>query len=304
MLQGEKETHVERIGAGRRLAAAILDWIVVSILIVAGISIYSTVRGAELGAAAQRAIGMPVTMSTIVNGDAWEEYGSRAEELVADIERMVEEDFTQAQLEEMGDIVEEHWEGKFPVDGRFTRDTIPFDFVLSMDEDSINEAIDDSFDAVIAAESPNLPSAQVNALRNEVKTVVGGFGAATLLPMVINFVVWLAFLPTIIWLLYGLIEGIFGRSIGKLIMGIGIKRADGDRAYSSTLLLRYAVKYSSALLMILAILLRSPAVAVAAGVAGFVVFVGMLVILGPEKRALYDFIAGTAVYRANAEPQE
>lgn len=289
---------MERIGAGRRLAAAIFDWIIVSILIVAGISIFVTARGTELGLEAQRAIGMPVTLSTVASGQAWDEYGRRAEDMVAEIERMVENDFTQDQLDAMGKILEDHWEGKLPVDGRFTRDSIPFDFILSMDENSLNEAIDESFDAILAAGNPDLPADRINALREEVKTVVGGFGVATILPMVINFVVWLAFLPTIIWLVYGLIEGIFGRSIGKLIMGIAIRRADGARAYASTLLLRYSVKYSATLLMILAILLRSPGVAVASGIAGLAVFVGMLVMLGPEKRALYDHVAGTAVYRA------
>ena len=295
---------MERIGASRRLPAAIFDWIIVSILIVAGISIYATVRGTALGVEAQRAMGIPVSMNSVFSGDAWDEYGRRSEDMVAEVERMLQEDFTEEQLRYMGEVLEEHWEGKLPIDGRITRDDVPIDFLLDMDEQSLNEAVDESFDVIIAAGRADIPPAKVNALRAEVKSVLNEFGVGTVVPMVIDFVIWLIFLPTIIWLVYGLIEGIFGRSIGKLIMGIAIRRADGERGFASTYLLRYAIKFSSALLMVLALLLRSPGVAVAAGVAGFVVFIGMLVILGPERRALYDFIAGTAVYRANAEPTD
>jgi uncharacterized RDD family membrane protein YckC len=295
---------VERIGISRRLPAAVLDWFILLVLTGIGITIYSAVGGARLGLEAQRAMGIAVTPDSVFSGAAWEEYGRRSEQMVAEIERMVRDDFTAAERNAMGEILEDHWEGKLPVDGRITRDNVPIDFLFGLNADSLNDAVDESFDAIIADPTANIPAGKANALRAEVKKVLADFGVATVLPRVIQFVVWLFFLPTVITLGYGLIEGLFGRSPGKFITGIVIRRDGGERAYSSTLLLRYTIKNASLLLMVLALLLRSPAVAMVSGAAGFVVFIGMLVMIGPERRAIYDFVAGTAVYRSNAVSDE
>jgi uncharacterized RDD family membrane protein YckC len=130
-----------------------------------------------------------------------------------------------------------------------------------------------------------------------VKSVVDEFQLGTLIPAAISFAVWLALLPLIVTLAYGLVEGLSGRSLGKLITGLTICSPDGERVYAGPLLLRYALKNAPLLLFVLALATRSPFLVGAGGVAFAVVLLGALVMLGPERRAIYDYLAGTAVYR-------
>ena len=117
------------------------------------------------------------------------------------------------------------------------------------------------------------------------------------MPAAISFAIWLMLVPLIVLLSYGLIEGLWGRSLGKLIVGLTITKPDGQRAYAGPLLLRYALKYSPFLLFVLALATRSLFLAQAACVAVGAVLISALVMLGPERRAIYDYLAGTAVYR-------
>ena len=286
-----KEDPVERVGAARRLPAAILDGFFMLILVVAGVTIYSVVGGAQLGMHAQQALGVPVTWNNIASDKLWEQYGRRSEEMARDIERIVLVDFTAEQAEFVGRTLSDSMEEYFAPDRLSLR------FFLDLDESELDALVDEAFDAVVAAGRSDISETDVNKLRTEVKSAMDEFGVGTIVPRVIDFAIWLLFLPTIIVLVYGLGEAIFGRSLGKLVTGIYIGRDDGERAYVGTLMLRYVVKNSPMLLLTLALLLRSPGLAIAAGAAAVVVTVGILVMLGPERRSVYDYIARTAVFK-------
>ncbi|MEE8441743.1 MAG: RDD family protein [Spirochaetia bacterium] len=282
---------MERVGVSRRLPAAILDGLFILILAGIGATIYATVGGARLALQAQKALGIPMTWNNLVSEDLWRQYGRRFEEMTGDIERMIQEDFTDEQTEFIGrtlsDSLEDH----------FAPDRLSVQFLLDLDEDDLNELVDEAFDSVIAAERADISAAKVNLLRDEVKKTMDEFGVGTIVPKVIGFAIGLAFLQAVIILLYGLGEAVFGRSLGKRALGIAISRDDGERAHAGNYMLRYALKNSPVLLLVLALLLRSPGVAAAAGVSVVVIALGLLVMLGPERRAIYDYIGGTAVVR-------
>ena len=289
---------MERAGVSRRLPAAILDGLFILILIGIGLTIYAAVGGARLGLQAQQALGIPVTWNSLASEDAWRQYERRSEEMVKDIERMIREEFTDEQAQFIGRTLSDSMEDYF------APDRLSVQFFLDLDEEDLNVLVDEAFDTVIAAGRADISAAKVNALRDEVKIAMDEFGVGTIVPRVIDFAIWLAFLPAIIILVYGLGEAVFGRSFGKLTLGIAIRRDDGERAYVSNYMLRYAIKNSPMLLLILALLLRSPGVAVAAGASVVVIAIGVLVMLGPERRAIYDYIARTSVCRIGPGERE
>ena len=247
---------------------------------------------------AQQALGYPVSWKSLTSDDLWQQYGRRSEEMVRDIEELILEEFTPGQAEFIGRTLGDSMERYF------LPDQLSVQFFLDLDEDDLNALVDEGFDSVIAAGRSDIGEADVNRLRAEVKEAMTEFGVGTIVPRAIDFAIWLAFMPVIIVLVYGLGEAVFGRSLGKLATGIAIRRDDGQRAYVGPLMLRYTIKNSPMLLLTLALLLRSPGLAVAAGVAMVVVFVGTLVMLGPERRAIYDYIARTAVFRGRDHAEE
>lgn len=235
---------------------------------------------------------IPVSWNNLASEDVWLQYGRRSEELVRDIEKIIEKDFTPEQAEFIGRTLGDSMEDYFDPD-RFS-----VQFFLDLDEADLNVLVDEAFDSVLNAGRSDISAAKVNALRSEVKIAMSEFGVGAILPKVIDFAIWLVFLPAIIILIYGLGEAVFGRSLGKLTLGIAIRRDDGERAYAGNYMLRYAIKNAPMLLLVLALLLRSPGVAASAGVSATVVAIGVLVMFGPERRAIYDYIAGTAVFSA------
>lgn len=282
---------MERVGFGRRFAAAILDGIFLFILVTIGVVIYAAVGGSRLALDAQRALGVPVTWNSVASEELWMQYERRAEEMVAGMERRVREEFTDEQAEFIGRTLAESFERYF-VPERFS-----LQFFLNLDEDQLDRMVDGAFDSVLAAGRSDIDAAEVNELRREVKVMMDEFALGTIVPRAISFALWLAFLPAIIVLVYGLAEGVFGRTLGKLATGIAVRRDDGDRAYAGATMLRFAVKYSPLLLVVPGLLLRSPALLAGGAVAVAVVLVGALPMLGSERRAVHDYISGTAVFK-------
>ena len=282
---------MERIGFGRRLSAAILDGIFLFFLVIAGVAIYAAVGGSRLALDAQNALGVPITWNSMASEELWSQYERRTEEMVARIESQIREDFTDEQAEFIGRTLADSFELYF-VPERFS-----LDFFLSIDDDKLDQMVDEAFDSVLAAGRSDIDPDKVNALRQQVKVMMDEFALGTILPRAISFAIWLAFLPALIVLIYGLLEGVSGRTLGKLAVGIGIRKEDGERAYAGTLMLRYAIKYSPMLLAMLGLILRSPGLLVASAAAVAVVIVGALPMLGPERRAAYDYISGTAVFK-------
>jgi uncharacterized RDD family membrane protein YckC len=103
----------------------------------------------------------------------------------------------------------------------------------------------------------------------------------------------------VLGLVYFLIEGFTGYTLGKLMLGIRIANADGTQAPVSRLLLRWAVKNNNFLLTVLATATGVGLLATLGRVGGLVIFVGCFLALGASKQALHDRICDTAVWPKN-----
>lgn len=78
------------------------------------------------------------------------------------------------------------------------------------------------------------------------------------------------------WLFLGLMEGLFGGSIGKLLTGIRVRRKDGGKASLGTTTLRFFAKIVSTLIF----------------------FIGYLIaFFDKKKQALHDKVANTLVLK-------
>jgi uncharacterized RDD family membrane protein YckC len=100
----------------------------------------------------------------------------------------------------------------------------------------------------------------------------------------------------LIGILYFLMEGLTGYTLGKLMLGIRIANADGTAAGVGTLLARYAIKNCNFILTILAVVSGMGALRTIGNLAGLAIFVGCFFTLGMKKQAFHDMIVGTAVY--------
>ena len=108
----------------------------------------------------------------------------------------------------------------------------------------------------------------------------------------------------ILTLLYYLIEGIFGASPGKMILGIKVGTADGKQGNIGLYLKRWAIKNFPHLLGLLAAILGMVGIIGLVGIVGIIsqivaliLFVGAFWIFGASKQCLWDKLAGTAIYK-------
>ena len=104
----------------------------------------------------------------------------------------------------------------------------------------------------------------------------------------------------LICVVYFLLEGFTGYTLGKLILGIRIASDDGTAAGVGKLLFRYLVKNSKSVLALLALFSGIHALATLGNLAGLIIFVGCFFTLGVKKQAFHDMIAKTAVYKKTA----
>jgi uncharacterized RDD family membrane protein YckC len=81
--------------------------------------------------------------------------------------------------------------------------------------------------------------------------------------------------------MYSLIEGFFGASPGKMILGLKVANADGSHGDINLYMKRWALKNASAVLMMF----------------NLVISVGYFIALSENKQALHDLIAKSAVYK-------
>lgn len=94
-----------------------------------------------------------------------------------------------------------------------------------------------------------------------------------------------------------LIEAFAGASLGKMMLGLVIGTADATPGSTGLFFARYAVKNSSSILSLLAMLTASAALQGLSTLAGLVIFIGCFFVLGQAAQALHDKVVGTAVYR-------
>ena len=100
----------------------------------------------------------------------------------------------------------------------------------------------------------------------------------------------------VIAVVYSLLEGFTGWTLGKLIVGIQIGNQDGTRASVGQLLMRWALKNSNGILTILALLTGVALLKTVGTLAGLAIFIGFFFIFASSKQGFHDMIAKTAVY--------
>lgn len=104
-------------------------------------------------------------------------------------------------------------------------------------------------------------------------------------------------------ILYMLIEGFTGASIGKRLLKLTVARADGTAGSQSLFLYRMFVKNSDRILHLIAILplftILSGAVESAGSTIGVVLFIGCFFALGYKRQALHDMVVKTAVFKTS-----
>ncbi|MCL2040225.1 MAG: RDD family protein [Bacteroidetes bacterium] len=96
--------------------------------------------------------------------------------------------------------------------------------------------------------------------------------------------------------IYHSLEVIFAQSIGKMLLGIKIGSEDKKNASYKQLLLRYALKNSSSIFSLLALITSLAFMNTLGTITGVVFFIGCFFVLSVKKQALYDTISKTAVY--------
>ena len=99
------------------------------------------------------------------------------------------------------------------------------------------------------------------------------------------------------YVVYYLIEGLTGITLGKLILGIKVANQDGTVAATGSLITRWAVKASGNILTLLGGILSISILGTIGGLLGLVIFIGCFFALGAKKQALHDLVAKTAVFK-------
>lgn len=132
----------------------------------------------------------------------------------------------------------------------------------------------------------------------------GGAGdnaqAAAALGGVFGAIMGIALAATVIATVYFLLEGLTGYTLGKLILGIRIANEDGTKAGVGRLMLRWLVKNSSSVIMLLAVFTATTSLFTVSRLAGLIIFVGCFFTLGMKRQAFHDMAAKTAVYPKGA----
>ena len=104
----------------------------------------------------------------------------------------------------------------------------------------------------------------------------------------------------VVGVLYFAIEAFTGWTLGKLILGLRIRNADGSEASTGTLFKRYAIKNIAFLFSVVALITGMVTIYWLGQVLGIVVFIGMFFVFAEAKQALHDKLAATAVYKKAA----
>lgn len=123
------------------------------------------------------------------------------------------------------------------------------------------------------------------------------FEVLTANPLLWQFSVLLPVAAAFVGVLYNLIEGITGFTIGKLIIGIKIGNQDGTPASQGTLMLRYALKNIGSIFSLLSILLIVSFLSTIGSILGLIIFIGCFFVLADKRQAFHDMIAKTAVFK-------
>jgi len=98
-------------------------------------------------------------------------------------------------------------------------------------------------------------------------------------------------------IIYSLIEGFFGASPGKMILGMKVAHADASRGDINLYMKRWIVKNAGSVLATVNIIFASSIFEFIASTIALVMTFGCFAVLGNNKQALHDIIANTAVFK-------
>jgi uncharacterized RDD family membrane protein YckC len=290
----------KRVGLGPRLGAAVLDTVLGGVVAVVVLVIVATSGGVGMGLRYQEIIGGRISLGSFLDGTFVRQIQERSMELAREVEREFASRFTPEQADRMADIASEEMERMFVPWGLDDGGAWPtVQRILSINEDTLHEAVHRAFDAVEAAGIEGVSGQDLDAVHEDVDQIVEQLGIGVFLPEVVRYAIGVALAPLLGLLLYALVEAFVGASVGKLLLGIRIGDTQGRRDGMGITLLRFAVKSGGPLLAVIAVATRTPVLLAVAGVEYATMVLGALAILGTERRALHDLVVGTAVYRAS-----
>lgn len=108
---------------------------------------------------------------------------------------------------------------------------------------------------------------------------------------------YIGVLPLVAWLVYYLLFEVFNdATLGKMVVRIAIRRADGIRAGRWTLLLRYTTKQFGFVFSLVFALSAQPVFYWLGGMMNLIIMVGCLRALSEDRVAWHDIWCHTAVY--------
>lgn len=114
-----------------------------------------------------------------------------------------------------------------------------------------------------------------------------------------NYFLFIAPASVISSIIYNLLEGFTGYTVGKLILGIAVGNNDGTKATTSKLFLRFALKNMNSIVSLLAMITFINILSSLSNLLALAIIVGCFFVLGENKLAFHDMIAKTAVYKKN-----
>jgi uncharacterized RDD family membrane protein YckC len=91
------------------------------------------------------------------------------------------------------------------------------------------------------------------------------------------------------------LEGLFGRALGKLLLGLRIADVNGRAASIARLLARAAVKQSAGLLSLTSLVTGAFVLTQVGSILRYAIVIGFLFVLRAHRRALHDFALGRSL---------
>jgi uncharacterized RDD family membrane protein YckC len=290
--------HRRRIGTGLRLAGLALDVILAGIGLLAATAVVAGVGAVRLALESRELLGATLSPTNLLDGTFAREIEARSLRLGNEMERAVASRFTPEQQERMEEVLSGEMERAFvPVRGSPRASLAAIRGLMHADEGTVRAAVDRAFAAVRDARIEGVSAADLEATRREMIAIGDELGLGTLLPAVVRYSLAVAATPFLAVAAYFLVEALAGASVGKLLLRLRVGTPAGRPAPMVTTLLRYVVKLSGPLVAVVAVLAGLPELFVASALLTLLVVGGGAAALGPERRALHDLVAGTAVYR-------
>jgi uncharacterized RDD family membrane protein YckC len=114
--------------------------------------------------------------------------------------------------------------------------------------------------------------------------------------MLNEMVIGITTVSVIISLLYYAFEIFMAASFGKLILGIKIADSDMKSGSFQQLFIRYIIKHISSVFSAIYVLTTLSIFNTIGSFLSFIILIGFFFVLGENKQAFHDMIAGTAVY--------